>query len=154
MLNSQFYRQHLIKENKCQGQTLELGLLTNIFHKFWCIFDLHVTSTKYMVKYAIEENAKQIFNKIPKQPMNLGQALAWGYLGLASNPLEQGGGEWAGLGVAAPMVRPHRPQLSLAPPSSGGAFNAWGGWLHGCLPKIPHQTIILKLYKKTPSSHS
>jgi hypothetical protein len=32
---------------------------------------------KYMAKYAIEESAKHIFNKSPKQPMNLGQELAW-----------------------------------------------------------------------------
>ena len=60
--------------------------------------------------------------------------------------LVQGGG--------APMVRPHHPQLIMAPPYSGGAFNARGGRLHGCFPKIYEQTDVLKLYKKTPSSHS
>ena len=30
----------------------------------------------------------------------------------------------AAQGAGAPWVQPHRPQLCLAPPSSGGAFNA------------------------------
>jgi len=60
----------------------------------------------------------------------------------------------AAQGAAAPLVRPHHPQHRLAPPSIGGSINAPRGRLHGCFPKIHEQTDLLKLYKKTPSSHS
>jgi hypothetical protein len=45
-------------------------------------------------------------------------------LGPSSSPPEQGGGERAAHGAAAPMVWAHRPQLHPVPPFSSGAFNA------------------------------
>ena len=47
-------------------------------------------------------------------------------------------------GAAAPWVR-HRPQLHLAPPFSGGAFNARGGGCMRCFLKYLSKPTILKL---------
>ena len=74
MFNSYFYRQNLNKINKYKLQNLELGIITHIFHKFWCTYVLQVTNMKYMTKYAIREGSKRIQAKeSPKaQTTNIG----------------------------------------------------------------------------------
>ena len=86
MLNSYLYRQHLNKINKYENQNLEIGLLTNILHEFWYICVLQGNMRKHTKMRNREGEFKQNTSEAQTQPMNLGQALAWVYPGLAINP--------------------------------------------------------------------
>ena len=87
----------------------------------------------------------------PIQTSDLGQNTTVGAI-QAQPKTHQSKAVASGLAQVAvtPQVWAHRPQLSLAPPCSGSAFNARGGCCMCWFPKIHQQPIILKLKKEAP----